>query len=112
MVTDRRSGHEIIDCIQAFLESRQRALQKSKVRSRTRRAQEESQSSEFSEMGIDFEDDDLFALDGGDLSPKAGMDAQVAQVRDRATGCAAELWLTCAHHVRFFMSAFRQEFTK
>lgn len=95
-MTDRRSGHEIIDCIQAFLDARQHALVQGKQATYHTRTQEESQSSEFSAMGIDFDDEDLLALDQGALSKESLMDVEVAQVRTDLLCTTVLLLMHCA----------------
>lgn len=87
LVTDKRSGNEIVDCIQTFLDARNRALPDSiKSQRHALKASDESQSSEFSAMGIDFTDEDLFALGGSAPSEESVKDGELARIiRDRVS---------------------------
>jgi hypothetical protein len=83
LVTDRRSGNEIVACIQAFLDERARALPEAIKRTRAARLEDDSQNSEFDSMGLMFSDVDLLALGGEPPPPEPAlaMDAQFAEVR-------------------------------
>ncbi len=82
LVTDRRAGNEIIDCIQAFLDARHLAMPDKIRRNRASRLEDASQQSGFDDFGIDFTDGDILALGGAmeDVPPEYLMDQEVAKV--------------------------------
>jgi hypothetical protein len=95
LITDRRSGNEIVTCIQAFLDERAAALPDAVKRTRAARLEDDSQNSEFGSMGLMFSDVDLLALgaEPPPQEPELTMDAQFAEASrvERARG--SSFWL-------------------
>jgi hypothetical protein len=102
LVTDRRSGNEIVACIQAFLDERGAALPEAIKRTRTARLEDDSQNSEFGSIGLMFSDVDLIALGGEPPppEPELAMDAQFAEVRTRIWSFVSEPFLIVVCAVR------------
>ncbi len=78
LVTDRRSGSEIVACVQSFLDERAKALPAAIQRTRKARREHDTQDSEFESFGMDWAAVDLENVGIGVDTAPAPVDPDLA----------------------------------